>query len=282
MQPSPSSNWIKRFQVPLFFVLTLAISWAVWIPAAVAKMNGQGTALAPEGLLGGLARWVPGLVAVLLVLLAAGKKGAGRLFQPIRTWRVGLFWYLAALFLQVLIFYAGRLVDTWFGNQYTVVSPLISVYGSRAALMAPMLILFALPGAFAEELGWRGFALPRLQKTTSALLSSIVIAIIWGAWHVPLMIYFGQESLKDIAGIALAVLNFIPVAVVYTWIYNNTGGSLLLVTLFHLGQQLSNNFLGVLPTHTDEIMYWVVAVVILVVAGMQSFSRNAPKHQTDD
>ena len=274
-----SSNWITRYQVFLFFLLTLAISWAIWIPATIAKLHGETTVLAPEGLVGGIARWTPGFVALLLSFLVFGKIGVGRLFQAIKIWRVGLFWYIFALFFQMVIFYLGKTLDTLLGNSYEVISPLNSVYGAQAALMAPIVILFAFPGAFAEELGWRGYVLPRLQNNLNALLSSIVVGIFWGAWHIPLLIYFGDLGANDFAGYLLAVVNFIPVAILYTWIYNNTKGSLLLVTLFHIGQQLSNNLLGTLPTYSEDILMWIVAVLIISIGGIGSHSRPLPKHQ---
>lgn len=276
------SNWIKRYQILLFFLLTLAISWAIWIPAAVAKIHGETSVLAPEGLIGGMARWSPGLVAILLSFLVFGKTGVGRLFQALRLWRVGLFWYIFALFFQMVIFYLGKTLDALLGNLYEVTSPLISVYGSQAVFMAPMVILFAFPGALAEELGWRGYVLPRLQNTLNALLGSIIVAIFWGAWHIPLLIYFGDLGANDFTGYLLAVVNFVPVAILYTWIYNNTKGSLLLVTLFHIGQQLSNNLIGVLPTYSDDILFWMVAVVINAIEGVENFSRRALKHQNAD
>jgi membrane protease YdiL (CAAX protease family) len=279
MMNTNTSNWIARYQILLFFLLTLAISWAVWIPAAVAKLHGETSILAPEGLIGGIARWLPGLIAIILSFLIFGKSGIGRLFQPMRIWRVGLFWYIFALLFQMIVFYGGRIIDTLFGSLYEVTSPLHSVYGAQAALMAPMVILFAFPGAFAEELGWRGYVLPRLQNKLNALLSSIVVAIFWGAWHIPLLIYFGDLGVNDYAGYVLAMVNFIPIAIIYTWIYNNTQGSLLLVTLFHIGQQLSNNLLGELPTITDEILVWIVAVVIIMIEGAANLSRRATKHQ---
>jgi len=272
------SNWINRFQIFLFFFLTLALSWAIWIPAAVANLNGETSVFAPEGLIGGTARWMPGLVAILLSFLVLGKAGIGKLFQPIRTWRVGLFWYLFAALFQVVVFYGGKVIDTLLGNLYEVTSPLYSVYGSQAVLMAPMVILFAFPGSLAEELGWRGYVLPRLQNKFNALLSSVIVAIIWGAWHIPLLIYFGDLSANDIFGYVVAVVNFIPVAIIYTWIYNNTKGSLLLVTIFHIGQQLSNNLLGKLPTYSDEILVWIFAIAIIIIGGTESFSRRTSKH----
>lgn len=217
-----SSNLIARYQISLFFLLTVAISWTIWIPATIAKLHGEITILAPEGLVGGIARWTPGLVAILLSFLVFGKISIGKLFQAIKIWRVGLFWYIFALFFQMVIFYLGKALDTLLGSSYEVISPLDSIYGSQAVFMAPIVILFAFPGAFAEELGWRGYVLPRLQNNLNALLSSIVVGIFWGAWHIPLLIYFGDLGANDFAGYLLAVVNFIPVAILYTWIYNNT------------------------------------------------------------
>lgn len=282
MMNTNSSNWITRYQILLFLLLTLAISWGIWIPAAIAKLNGETSVLAPEGFIGGTARWVPGLAAILLSLLIVGKTGIGNLLKAIKIWRVGVFWYIFALFFQVVIFYFGKTLDALLGNHYTVTSPLISVYGSQAVFMAPIAILFAFPGAFAEEVGWRGYVLPRLQNKQSALISSVVVGIFWGAWHIPLLIYFGDLDANDFFGYLLAVLNIVPVAILYTWLYNNTHGSLLLVTLFHIGQQLSNNLLGVLPTHTDEILVWIAAVVIIIIEGVENLSRRTPKHQEAD
>lgn len=279
MMNTNSSNWIARYQILLFFLLTLAISWTIWIPATIAKLQGKTTVLAPEGLIGGIARWTPGLIAILLSFLVFGKIGIGKLFQGIRIWRVGLFWYIFALFFQMVIFFLGKTLDTLLGNSYEVISPLDSVYGSQAALMAPIVILFAFPGAFAEELGWRGYVLPRLQNNLNALRSSLVVGAFWGAWHIPLLIYFGDLGANDFAGYWWAIVNFVPVASLYTWIYNNTKGSLLLVTLFHIGQQLSNNFLGTLPTYSDDILIWIVALVVIGIEGIGSLSRRLPKHQ---
>lgn len=256
---------MKSRIVALFFILTLAISWLAWVPAALAKLNGEPSLFAPEGFIGGaLARWMPGIVAVLLALYLGGKVELAALLRPLKTWRVGLGWYLFALLFQVGLFFLARLVDGIRGINPEVVSPLVSVYGAEmAALMTPALILSALPGAFAEELGWRGFALPRLQQKTSPLVASLLIAFIWGVWHLPLLVYFGEVPPNDVIGMSIVVLNFVPITLLYTLLYHRTQGSLLLVTLFHLGQQFANNLLGTWPTMTDELITWVLALGVL-------------------
>ena len=256
--------WLRRNQILIFFALTLALTWALWIPAVQVKLAGGETAFGPDSAVGGLARWAPGIVATLLALLLGGKEGLRQLFRPLRLWRVHVGWYAFALFFNVAVFFAARLVDGVLGRSYEVVSPLVAVYGAQAAMMVPFIILFALPGSFAEELGWRGFAQPRLQERRGALVASLIIGLVWGLWHIPTMIYFGELGASDYPGWLWPVLNMLPTAVLYGWLYNNTRGSLLLVTLFHVGQQLANNLLGLWPGYTDDVIVWIVAVIVAV------------------
>jgi membrane protease YdiL (CAAX protease family) len=259
-----------RSRLPLFFLLTLVLSWSAWVPAAIAAVQGQESILAPTGLLGGLARWAPGLVAVLVVALAGGRAAAGDLLRPLRIWRVGLGWYLFVLAYPVAIQFVGRGIDILLGRAAELTSPLVATFGERYAAMVPVVILFAFPGVFAEELGWRGFALPRLQERYSALLSSVVLGIFWGLWHIPLFVYF-ENALPTLI---MEVLTFVPAAVLYTWVYNNTRGSLLLVSLLHLAEQLTNSFLGTLPTYTDEVLTWALATFVILLAGPAHLARR--------
>lgn len=265
------SATIKKHQIVLFFSLTLILTWAMWLPAAIAQQNGLSSALAPDTPLGSLGRWMPGVVAILLVLLASGKSGVSQLFRPLRTWRVNVVWYMFALAFPAVLFYAGKTIDMLLGNVYTVKAPVADV----PAAMIPFVIIFALPGVLAEELGWRGFALPRLQRKYSALRASVVIGLVWGIWHIPSLIYFGELQAAPVIEGALAVLDTVLVTVLYTWLFNNTRGSLLLVCLFHLTQQLTNNFLGMLPTYTDTILLLVTAVLIIALTDTNNFSRSS-------
>jgi membrane protease YdiL (CAAX protease family) len=270
---------VTRFRLPLFFLLTLVLSWGAWIPAAVAAVQGQESILAPTGLLGGLARWTPGLVAALVVALAGGRAAVGDLLRPLRIWRVGPGWYLFALAYPAAVQFAGRGIDILLGRAAELTSPLVANYGERYAAMVPVVILFAFPGVFAEELGWRGFALPRLQERCNALLSSVVLGIVWGLWHIPLFVYFDYT----LPTLIVEVFTFVPAAVLYTWVYNNTRGSLLLVSLLHLTEQLTNSFLGTSPTYTDEILTLVLATLITLVVGPAHLARHSvvPRSRRD-
>jgi membrane protease YdiL (CAAX protease family) len=266
-----SMTLTTRFRLPLFFLLTFILSWSAWIPAAVAAMRSQESILAPTGLLGGLARWTPGLTAVLLAALAGGRPAVGDLLRPLRIWRVSLGWYLFVLAYPATIQFVGRGIDILLGRATELTSPLVATFGERYAIMVPVVILFAFPGVFAEELGWRGFALPRLQERHNALLSSVVLGTFWGLWHIPLFVYFDNA----LPTLIVEVLTFVPATVLYTWVYNNTRGSLFLISLLHLAEQLTNSFLGTSPTYTDEILTWALAALVVYVAGPAHLARRS-------
>jgi hypothetical protein len=88
------SNWLKRFDLSLFFLLSLSISWAVWVPLAASKMGNPGAAAASGNPVNVLAVWAPGLSAMILSLFFEGKTGLRSLLRPIRFRRVGAFWHL--------------------------------------------------------------------------------------------------------------------------------------------------------------------------------------------
>lgn len=270
---------MKRNPLPIFFILTFIITWTMWISATLTKANGGTSILAPDNPVGQLGRWAPGLVAIILTGILAGGKAISGLFRPLKIWRVNIGWYLFALFFQPALFFIAKNIDAILGNSYVVESPLTTVAGAQApiAFVIPVVIISALPGAFMEELGWRGFALPRLQSKNTALIASVILGIIWGLWHIPSLLYFGQT---DVLSITLAVVNTIPVVILFTWLFNNTKGSLLLVTLFHASTQYSNNFLGTIPTQTANIIVWLVAIIVVVITGAEHFSKTNARIQT--
>lgn len=270
---------IARYTISLFFLLTIVLAWAIWIPGVLAKLQGVESPLSPASPLGGLARWTPGLVAIFLVALISGRAGVGDLFRPLRIGRVNILWYAFAIGFEPMLFFAAKGIDTLLGHPATVVSPLmgalVATYGTQAAVVLPFVFIFAIPGTLAEELGWRGYALPHLQARNSAFVSSLVIGLIWGIWHIPSMIYSGMTP----GEIASSVFITIPMAIFYSVLYNNTNGSLLLVTLFHLAQQFSRDLLGTWPSNTDEILVCLLAFWMIVALGTANLSRSHSRVQ---
>jgi membrane protease YdiL (CAAX protease family) len=249
-----SYAWI--YPLAWFFTLAFILHWLL---IAVEEMG----PLAP---LSWLATWAPNIAAVLVVLFVTKEKGGvRRLIGGWAKWRVGAAWYLVA-------------VSPFFVNLLAVVIFLVLGNKSPGPLfpfdwktVVFMLVLGLLTGASGEELGWRGFALPILQERYSALASSVVVGVMWSAWHLPA--YFLTNSYDGIPFWGFTLYN-ITGSILITWAFNNSGGSVLLATLFHMFENFSLNIFLVAGLITFEyvlillpILYMVYTVIVVVVYG---------------
>jgi len=245
---------MQRFSVPLFFPLAIAITWGIVLPG-----------LAPDSPLNLVAIWGPGLAAIGITLVTEGGAGLRQLFKPLGQWRVGVQWYLVALFLPALIWLIARGIDLLLGQTYELTS-LLASFGPNGAQMLPVLIIFSLPNALGEELGWRGFALPRLNIRYGPLIASLVIGFGWGLWHTA---FWRSQGLS--AEIPYLWFYLLAGSFVFTWLYLQSGGSLLITWLYHVATTATSYLLPPLPTLTDDVLIWLVAIALAY-----SFSRRAP------
>ena len=132
---------------------------------------------------------------------------------------------------------------------------------------------------YGKKSAWRGFALPRLQTRTTALMASLMIGFFWGVWHLPA--YVGDTGAQAALPFILLLADTILISVVYTWLYNNTGGSLLFVTLFHAIGNTAD--LLVVEAGAPLIPYFavrlgitlVIDVVLVVLYGPSRLSRQS-------
>lgn len=136
-----------------------------------------------------------------------------------------------------------------------------------------------------EEGGWRGFALPRLQKLSGPLRGSLILGILWGLWHVPLMLIPAQSPLNHAITLSLLIFFFIQItakSISYTWLSNNTSGSLLIVTLFHAalnGYQVEPLFGSIDRTYYQlslAIAFGLAALLII------TFTRGTLSYKPDE
>lgn len=264
------SNTVKRLCLPLFFLLCLIISWAIWVPQALARLGDPETPFAGGSPWNLLAVWAPGLSAILLSRVMAGKAGPGALFRPVRRQRIGIGWYLFVLFYPAAIWLLARAVDALLGRSFTFTIPLLTYFPAEQTYMVGVALVCAFPNTLGEELGWRGFALPRLQARYNALVSSLILGLFWAVWHIPMWIANGAVGLDLLrSGVSIAT-----VAIIFTWVYNNTGGSLLLAWLFHTSMTITQYILETPLTLTDDILRWGMAILIVVLAGSTHLSRR--------
>ena len=129
---------------------------------------------------------------------------------------------------------------------------------------------------YGEEAGWRGFALPRLQSRHSALVASLLLAVGWAFWHVPLFFYRPGYTSMGVAGIAGWFVSLLTGAVLLTWLFNESGGSILVVALFHAAVDVvfTSDYASPLLVNASGALIMVWGVGVIVLAGPRSLSRR--------
>ena len=268
------SSLIEQHPVAWFFVLAYVISWLLWLPLVVSgdsSPSGLGLVLL---LLGSL---VPSTIAILLVAMLHGGAGVRKLLHRLLIWRVGVGWWVAIVLVSALAL-GGVGLNVLLGGQSPDVT--VTIPGAVA-----LFVFFLFPGsAGGEEIGWRGFALPHLQAARSALGASLVLGVVWGIWHLPL--YLVGTDIRPLGLFAPWIVLTVAVSVIYTWIYNGTGGSLLMVVLFHAASNLPLTVFFEPLAKDDQVtrpfliyvaLMVLAAAVAVIAAGPATLSRTRAK-----
>jgi len=271
-----STAGLACFSRPLifYFFLALLFTWANWLPRAMADrglINIQ-----TSGIITLIAGYGPALSAVLVAGLGQGRAGLRRLLAGLVRWRVGLRWYLAALLIPPVIQFSALGLHLILSRErLQLAAPARLPFGPDGLpLWGQVLMLFVIFilgfDGLGEEMGWRGYALPRLQEKRSALTSSLILGFFWAVWHLPYMLSVGS-ALAD-KPIILFLLNLLGISIVYTWIYNKTHGSTLLTILFHAVGNITGTLIAALViTAGDPRVYvfgtglnWLLAIILLL------------------
>ncbi|MGA2483575.1 MAG: CPBP family intramembrane glutamic endopeptidase [Candidatus Acidiferrales bacterium] len=262
-------NDSRNDPVTPFVILTFVCSWLVWELSTLAfaketlylrvfAFRAHTSILQILYWLGFLA---PGIVALSLVFISKGVQGVGRFIRRGFQWRVHVRVYLYAFFIPLLIGFAFTIESLLARNIPIHVSHL-----SLALLDFAVNLLF---GALFEEIGWRGYLLPRLQSNSTGLRASLLLGIIWGMWHLPVRISFGSVTF---AGFCLLTCG---ITVILTWLYNLSNGSLIPVILFHSTVNSVATFVvepmasayGMRSIWANVALVWAAALIVLFVAG---------------
>lgn len=213
----------------------------------------------PIGLMAA-AIYSPAVVALLFSYHAGGRREVWTLLRPLTNWRIAFRWYAIALLLPFAV--NGVALILWTSSGQSAPSIPGDIPRELASLSTLPLLpyvslaVFQLLGSLGEEIGWRGYALPRLQQRLASLDASLVIGVVWLLWHVPLFLI--PDSTQAQVPFAWYALYVPAVSVLFSWIYNRTGGSLIPVTLFHAAIQAANVYLPVLEPR------WLYALSVLV------------------
>ena len=276
---APRQGVLARHPLVFFFVLTFVFSWGWWGLWQALQMPTPLIYVRTAG---------PTIAAFVVLAIISGRPGVLRLLRSYVHWRVGVPWYLVTLVgVPVLMFLSYVVVPESLAD---FVAPGWSFIPSYLGIFAYSVFLAG--GPLLEEGGWRGFALPRLQRLRGPLVGTLILGVLWALWHLPA--YFGPLSLTEPDATFLSTgitfveysIGIIGFSFVMSWVFNNTGGSVLMAILLHAAYDAAGAFEVLFPsTYTgispislnlgNAIVFSIAALVIIFATrGQLSYQRE--------
>ncbi len=251
---SPSAI-IEKNRIPFvslapFLFISFGLAWGIlglfiFLPAPMTAIFGQLTGQHP---LFYLAVYAPAIAAFILVAYHGGMGGLRRYLSRLLLWRCSPFWYAFLIIGIPLVFIGGSALK---GNLFTEPFPFASIPAFVAAMF-----FMAVKGPV-EELGWRGLALPLLQRKLAPIWAGLILGIIWGLWHLPAFLLSGTP--QSAWSFTPFFLGAVAISVIVTRLFNAARGSILLPALFHF--QLIN---PIWPDAQPYDTYLLIAIAALV------------------
>jgi CAAX protease family protein len=266
------ANLIQRYPLVSFFLLALGLTWIFMITDALGSQGILPFRLPLPLMI--VMGYMPTLAAVIVVGSTQGKEGVRALFRKLLIARVGLRWYLVAIFGLPVIFVATIVIYNGFSG-----SPAVPILSTRmpsvpllqlALSIVPMFLVIGIVNG--EELAWRGFALPRLQTRYNALTSSLILGVIWAVFHLPLFFTKTGSSQADESFVSF-LISTVAMTILYTWINNNTRGSVLMAYLFHAAANTWTQVFSI--DHANATIGWILVGLLVLVAAVVVLSNGA-------
>ena len=250
------TSLIEQYALAIFCTLTIALTFA----STLLPLPGEGIPVVMV--------FIPALLAISLTAFSEGKAGVRSLLGKLAQWRIRLKWVVIAVALAFVVRLAISLIALGLGMIATI--QLRPGGPSAFVLLAVVFFVFAIP----EELGWRGYALPKLLERYSPLAAALIVGVLWGSLHLALllpgMMNAGAPALPTLLALAGG-------SVLFTWLYVNSGGSVVLTTLFHAAQSffvILNDGITVAQQSWLLAGVYLAAALILVIATGSSLRRK--------
>jgi membrane protease YdiL (CAAX protease family) len=260
-------SWLRTHQVAAFVALTFAISWTIWLAMAAGRLS----IATPTGAVLNVIGMAGPSIASLILAAVLGGPVLRRLLDGFSLSLVSARWTVVAVALPLLMVAVAIAISVAvLGGRVPVVTA-----GVIGALVGEWVRILFLGGPLEEELGWRGFALPRLQLRHTALRAAVLLGLVWGLWHIPLYFVPGTGQYETVAGasspgfaIGAFVVWTVGLSILFTWLFNETRGSLIVVMLFHASVNLGSYVpAAVGSTGGSSFLYaivtWIVALAVV-------------------
>lgn len=273
---------IARRPLTSFFALAYGVSWIVWAPLWLGALGVSGLPTVPyHHALGA----VGPIAAALIVSARLGDgRGVRELVRGMVAWRGRVPWIAVAVLGPVVLL----LIAAGAASLVAGTSIPLARLGQSAEFpefgLAAFLLYNVVTFGYGEEVGWRGFALPRLQAERSALSATLLLTVGWAGWHAPLFLYRAGYAEMGLAGAAGWLVSLATGAILLTWLYNGSRGSLLVVALFHAAVDVvfTSRISSELVMNATGALITVSALAVLAITGPRFLSRGGKMVADED
>ncbi|MEM2142987.1 MAG: type II CAAX endopeptidase family protein [Candidatus Thorarchaeota archaeon] len=262
--PAPSSDR----HAGVFFLLVMLIGAMGYVPAMLSSYGIIPTDYSVLALLGGVS---PLIAALIASRRSEGPRGPDMVFSAFGRRSFPGRWYVVAILLPVIMFAAAILLSSVSGNPYNLQS-------LNLMLFVPAFLSSIVMNVW-EEIGWRGYALPKLQERHGAMTSGVVVGVFWALWHWPLFMMRDSQMLANYGSYSVFFIDSILLSLVYVWLYNSTDGNLIIPTLFHAGTNAAGIVLLMETGYAMDSLYLmtvyaVAALLVIAFNPRDSLSRR--------
>jgi len=279
-------SFVEKYPLTAFFLLAFGLTWIFMITDALGSHQILPFRLPLPLMI--VMGYMPTLAAVIVAGKTKGKEGARALFRKLTIARVGLRWYLFAIFGFGVVSVAAIMLYNVSGGSPVV--PILSKdaphFSGPIEMLLNIVLLFVIVGIVnGEELAWRGFALPRLQAKYNALTSSLILGVLWTLFHLPLFFTLTGSSQAGESPVSF-LISTVSLTILYTWMYNHTRGSVLMAYLFHASANTWTRVFSI--DHGSATVGWIMtglivltAVIVVVATGAENLSRTNERIQEE-
>jgi membrane protease YdiL (CAAX protease family) len=263
-----------------FFLLTYIVSWTFFASAAIISggtLSPTSGLAALSGALLFLGVIAPSLVALALTGLVDGRAGTLALLRRMVNWHASARLYVFAVGYMAAIKLAVALL-------YRLATGAWPAFGQTASYILVLAIVFSTPVQAGEEIGWRGYALPRLASRLGIARASIALGVIWACWHLPFFFIPGIDKFGQ--SFPVYLLSVTAISVAMAWLYWRANGSLLITMLMHAA---INNTIGIVPSPVSpgasplvlnaSLVAWLTAALLWICAVYFLISMRGAKLQ---
>jgi len=203
--------------------------------------------------------------ALIFFSVGCSRRGVHELLNSLTHINFNPLWFLVAFFIMPFLSAVGILLTSLITGKS--LSTWVTSVQANPIISSIVLVFFATAlygGPLGEEAGWRGFALPRLLKRFDPLLASVYLGLIWGIWHLPLHVtgYYNQVFGSPWGGLLVRLFTNVPLAIIFTWLYNHTHGNLLVMVILHTMVNVTS---GLVAPEVGMYITTTIAVVMTVI-----------------